>query len=246
VFAVIRPLNSFVELAFANALFPVTVIPPLKMLSALYVFAVVVEKAVLNTPVEELYASGYTAESDVEEILLLKVLKSVDARYPSTDVDEREIEIALLLILSGTFAVVMRFWYAVFQSVVEAVSGMVYPAVSEKTPVAELYERPVAVEVRSVRAALEKSLIVEASCVPVWFARLRKYVESSPSKRSAFRPDPEPDTEDVENVNTPVLELYESGDDAERSPRMYASEGPLSVFPTQARFVPAVIRDDGV
>ena len=36
--------------------------------------------------------------------------------------------------------------YAAPHSVVEAVSGIVYPAVREKTPVAEVYVRPVAVE----------------------------------------------------------------------------------------------------
>ena len=46
--------------------------PPLKVLSELKIFAVVVEKAEVNTPVDELYANGYTALSDEEEILLLK------------------------------------------------------------------------------------------------------------------------------------------------------------------------------
>ena len=47
---------------------------------------VVVLKSVVNTPVPELYASGYEALSEVEEILLLKMLKSLDERYPSTPV----------------------------------------------------------------------------------------------------------------------------------------------------------------
>ena len=41
---------------------------------------------VVKTPVVELYARGYVAESDVEEILLLKVVKSVAERYPLTAV----------------------------------------------------------------------------------------------------------------------------------------------------------------
>ena len=56
--------------------------PPLRVLSALYVLMVVVLKAVVKTPVVELYASGYVAESEVEEILLLKLWKSVAERYP--------------------------------------------------------------------------------------------------------------------------------------------------------------------
>ena len=40
----------------------------------------------MKAPVEELYASGAEAESEVEEILLLKVVKSVDARKPLTAV----------------------------------------------------------------------------------------------------------------------------------------------------------------
>jgi hypothetical protein len=51
------------------------------------VLTVVVPKAVEKTPVELLYASGYTAESEVEEILLLKVLKSVELRYPLAPVE---------------------------------------------------------------------------------------------------------------------------------------------------------------
>ena len=44
------------------------------------VLAVVVPKPKENAPVDELYASGYRAESDDEEILLLKLPQSVEAR----------------------------------------------------------------------------------------------------------------------------------------------------------------------
>ena len=54
--------------------------PPLNVLSAEKVLAVVVENAVVKMPVLELYASGYAALSEVEEILLLKVVKSVEER----------------------------------------------------------------------------------------------------------------------------------------------------------------------
>ena len=50
--------------------------PPANVLSCENVFAVVVPKALVNAPVEELYASGYAAESEVLDTLLLKVLKS--------------------------------------------------------------------------------------------------------------------------------------------------------------------------
>ncbi len=36
----------------------------------------------MKTPVEELYPRGAEAESEVLEILLLKVVKSVEERYP--------------------------------------------------------------------------------------------------------------------------------------------------------------------
>ena len=55
-------------------------------------------------------------------------------------------------ICSGYVALEIRPVYAVFQSVVEAVSGMVYPAVSEKAPVPEVYVRPVAEEESAARA----------------------------------------------------------------------------------------------
>ncbi len=53
-----------------------------KVFCALKVLAVVVLKAVVKMPVEELYARGYTAESEVEEILLLKLAKSLEVRRP--------------------------------------------------------------------------------------------------------------------------------------------------------------------
>ena len=59
--------------------------PPLKVLRALYVLVVVVEKAVVKTPVLELYARGKMAESEVEEILPANVVKSVEERYPFCD-----------------------------------------------------------------------------------------------------------------------------------------------------------------
>jgi hypothetical protein len=62
--------------------------------------------------------------------------------------------IVLLEIESGRVALVMRLRYAVFQSVVEAVSGMLYPLVREKTPVPEVYVRPVAVEESEVEEIL--------------------------------------------------------------------------------------------
>ena len=58
------------------------VTPPLKTLEAEYVLTVVVPNAVEKTPVEELYASGYTAESEVELILFWKTLQSEEVRRP--------------------------------------------------------------------------------------------------------------------------------------------------------------------
>jgi hypothetical protein len=63
------------------------VTPPLKVLSALYVLAVVVPNAVEKTPVELLYESGYTAESEVELILLLKTLQSDEVRRPRAEAE---------------------------------------------------------------------------------------------------------------------------------------------------------------
>ena len=60
----------------------VRVVPPLKMLVLEKVLAVVVEKAVVKTPVDELYESGKIAESDVLEILLLNEVQSVLVRKP--------------------------------------------------------------------------------------------------------------------------------------------------------------------
>ncbi len=51
-----------------------------KMLCREKVFWVVVEKAVVKTPVPLLYARGYTAESEEDDILLLKSVKSAEAR----------------------------------------------------------------------------------------------------------------------------------------------------------------------
>ena len=48
--------------------------PLVKVWSNAYVFAVVVPNAIVNAPVAGLYWSGYRAESDELEILLLKVL----------------------------------------------------------------------------------------------------------------------------------------------------------------------------
>ena len=55
---------------------------PLKVLEPEYVLLVVVLKAVVNAPVAELYASGYEALTDEDLILLLKVVKSAEERYP--------------------------------------------------------------------------------------------------------------------------------------------------------------------
>ena len=69
----------------------------------------------------------------------------------------------LLEICSGYVALEILEVYAVSHSVVEAVRGMEYPAVSEKAPVPEVYVRPVADEEKSARAVEEKSLIVAAN-----------------------------------------------------------------------------------
>jgi hypothetical protein len=58
------------------------VMPLVNVWSWLKEFAVVVPKAVVKTPVELLYASGYEALSDVEEILLLKSDQSVVESKP--------------------------------------------------------------------------------------------------------------------------------------------------------------------
>jgi hypothetical protein len=77
---------------------------------------------------------------------LLKVFQSDEVRYPFALPDAWEIERTLFEIESGELAEVIRFKYAVFQSVVEAVNGMLYPAVNENTPVPDVYVNPVAVE----------------------------------------------------------------------------------------------------
>ena len=51
-----------------------------KVFCALNELVVVVENAVVKAPVELLYASGYVAEREEEEILLLKVVKSAEER----------------------------------------------------------------------------------------------------------------------------------------------------------------------
>jgi hypothetical protein len=66
--------------------------PALKIWSALQVLAVVVPKPREKLPVLLLYASGYVAESEVEEILLLKVVQSVDARKPLVEALACEME----------------------------------------------------------------------------------------------------------------------------------------------------------
>ncbi len=63
-----------------------------------------------------------------------------------------ESERTFAVIERGAVAEVILFAYEVFHSVVEAVRGMVYPLVKEKTPVPVLYESPVAEEERDARA----------------------------------------------------------------------------------------------
>ena len=67
------PIAKLVEVALVVVALAATN-PPLKVLSAEKLFVVVVLKAVVKTPVFELYANGYTALCDVEEILLLKFM----------------------------------------------------------------------------------------------------------------------------------------------------------------------------
>ena len=83
--------------------------PPLKVLSALYVLAVVVLKAVVKTPVALLYARGYVAESDVEEILLLKVDQSLEDRAPravAEAVGRLKVKVPPLLVIEKSVPVV--------------------------------------------------------------------------------------------------------------------------------------------
>ena len=54
-----------------------------KLLYPFQKFWVVVESALVNTPVTLLYASGYAAESDEELILLVKVVQSAEERAPA-------------------------------------------------------------------------------------------------------------------------------------------------------------------
>ena len=113
---------------------------------------VLVLKPVVKTPVPALYARGYTADNEDVASLLLNVFQSVEERYPFVLVLAWLIEIVFEEIERGDVAEVIRFWYAVSQFVVLAVSGMLYPAVREKTPVALVYVRPVAVEESAARA----------------------------------------------------------------------------------------------
>ncbi len=66
--------------SFANGEEEPTARVEVKLLVLFQVLEVVVESAVVKTPVELLYARGYTAESEVEEILLVKVVKSAAER----------------------------------------------------------------------------------------------------------------------------------------------------------------------
>jgi hypothetical protein len=59
----------------------------LKVFEPEKVLLVVVLKAVLKAPVPLSYASGYWAESEVEEILLLKVVQSVEERRPRAEAE---------------------------------------------------------------------------------------------------------------------------------------------------------------
>jgi hypothetical protein len=74
--------------------------------------------------------------------LLLKVFQSVDERYPLVEEFDWEIEIVLFAIDRGEEAEVILFKYALFQSVVDAERGILYPAVNENTPVPEVYVNP--------------------------------------------------------------------------------------------------------
>lgn len=56
--------------------------PPEKVWRLLQAFVVVVPNASDITPVSELYCTGYVPEIEVLEILLLKVAKSAEERYP--------------------------------------------------------------------------------------------------------------------------------------------------------------------
>ena len=63
----------------------VSVVFPLKMFVPENVLLVVVENEVEKTPVDELYARGYIALKLEEDILLLKAVQSIDARYPDCE-----------------------------------------------------------------------------------------------------------------------------------------------------------------
>ncbi len=65
----------------------VRIVPPLNVFVPEKTLVVVVLNAVLNTPVDELNASGYVADKEVELILLLKRLQSVEVRSPRLEAD---------------------------------------------------------------------------------------------------------------------------------------------------------------
>ena len=79
---VLRRLEVTFDIASEVVVAALARIPALKVLSCEKMFAVVVENAVVNAPVFALYASGNTALSEVLDILLLKVVKSVFERKP--------------------------------------------------------------------------------------------------------------------------------------------------------------------
>ena len=84
--------------------------------------------------------------------LSLKVFQSVEERYPFVPVVACEIERTFEENERGAVAEVIREVYAVAHSVVEAVSGILCPAVRLKAPVPEVYVRPVALDESAARA----------------------------------------------------------------------------------------------
>jgi hypothetical protein len=74
--------KKLVEVAFVSVVLPLKVVVAEKVLVLEKVLLVVVENDVEKTPVEGLYESGYEADKEDEEILLLKVVQSVEARKP--------------------------------------------------------------------------------------------------------------------------------------------------------------------
>ena len=73
-------VEAVVKKPSPEALKTVVEAPPLKVWRFEKVFVVVVLNAVEKTPVVLLYESGYVADKEDEEILLLKVVQSVEAR----------------------------------------------------------------------------------------------------------------------------------------------------------------------